>query len=92
MKSWTTKDGQIIPYSELDDQHLQNIINMLKRNVEKCNKNLLAAYSFVDGLRGERAQYAVDGEIAIMEKIIDSLSMQLDNLRNEQKSRGILEE
>lgn len=32
---WKTKDGKIIPLKDLDDSHLDNIINMLSEQSDK---------------------------------------------------------
>jgi hypothetical protein len=45
-KVWTTKEGMGIPYAELGDRHLSNIVNMLRRTrpgeIETAFPNLLA--------------------------------------------------
>lgn len=43
--TWTTKDGHKLAWSELDDQHLTNVIYMLRRNAPaykaKANRSAL---------------------------------------------------
>ena len=35
---WTTKDGREIKLSDMSDQHLNNVINMLIREDDFCNE------------------------------------------------------
>lgn len=42
---WKTKDGKIIPLKDLEDSHLDNIIDMFERNEEMFDRNMEALAS-----------------------------------------------
>lgn len=67
---WTTRDGQEIPYDELTDRHLKNIIRMLNR----------AAWQMATGPypNGEMAQDAFDSALNELEATIDDLLVEAD--------------
>lgn len=54
MKIWITRDGQEIPYDQLDDGHLMNIIAMIRRRVDALNAHRMAR-----GLKTRRARDVV---------------------------------
>ena len=47
---WKTKDGKIIPLKDLDDSHLDNIINMLSEQSAKEEMLFDALSGFPDDL------------------------------------------
>jgi hypothetical protein len=40
-KTWTTKEGKEIPYSELEDSHLLNILKLIERKAEKLDGEII---------------------------------------------------
>lgn len=53
-KTWTTLDGRKIPYSQLADDHLLNILSMLRRQAQDRAQKLAAKDGAVLGPRGWR--------------------------------------
>lgn len=41
--TWTTKDGQEIPITELSDKHLSNILAMLERQAKQAVRQIQLA-------------------------------------------------
>jgi hypothetical protein len=59
---WTTKDGRKIAIKDMTTEHIQNTINLLKRNgfISVDTFNL---YLSTPGPQGEMAQYYFDQEL-----------------------------
>lgn len=56
-KTWTMRDGTKIAVKDMDDNHLVNATNMLRRNVEK--------YRWAQQFEGLRAMQGMMGEMAL---------------------------
>lgn len=40
-ETWTTKEGKEIPYSELEDSHLLNILKLIERRAEELDGEII---------------------------------------------------
>ena len=61
---WVTKDGRKIKIADMDNNHLVNSINMLKRSAHMMRLNHEAlGYSMLGFVNGEMAQYAIESEL-----------------------------
>lgn len=72
-ETWTTKEGQVIPYKKLEDSHLARIIRMLRRNISIVGRTYP---------QGEIAQDCA-------EQYIDQADDTLDGLEAEAARRGL---
>jgi hypothetical protein len=62
-KIWTTKDGIRVPISKLGDQHLINILRMLKRMaIAEQNDVIESAGSLMCSVTAEMASYYAEQE------------------------------
>ena len=65
---WTTKKGIKIPESELDTDHLINIVKMLLRNMEKLRQNYILRMMRGIQPHGECAQDCFELELSNLEE------------------------
>jgi len=81
---WTTKDGKAIPISELTDDHLSNIIKMLKSKGWVHSSVWESCLCFAGSCRGDMASYAAEQELDNMR-----FSLLTDNIFDEYDRREI---
>jgi hypothetical protein len=55
---WTTKDGKKIPVCDMTTAHINNAINMLKRNLD-----VMGDFPAYGGFSGDMAQYYAEQEM-----------------------------
>lgn len=79
---WRTRDGEEIKYHDLHDDHLENIIAYLGRQVS-------AAWSFSSMLQGEHAIDAIDWEIAGLENLEHRMISERDR-RKDSKNQAVV--
>ena len=61
---WVTKDGREIKIGDMDNDHLINSINMLKRSAHQMRLNHeVLGYSMLGIVNGDMAQYAIENEL-----------------------------
>jgi hypothetical protein len=61
---WITKDGRLIKISDMADDHLVNVIALLRRIVSKMRFDYdFSAYSMLSICNGEMAQDALESEL-----------------------------
>lgn len=95
MKTWTTKEGTVIPIDELKSSHLRNIISMLERNAGQFrDRYVLKNYVFDRHPQGEMAQIAFDDEMTSLmdahpEDLLDRICPAYKHLIAEAVSRGL---
>lgn len=68
---WTTKEGLEIPYYELTDSHLKNIVRFVWQHWE-------AAMEFADICRGDMAVEGAEREAREIEDELDGLLHEVD--------------
>ncbi len=75
MTSWTTKDGRVINITDMETDHLINIIRFIERRANPLASELrlieLGKISSMYDSMGDTSQYAMDG-------IIDQLATKSD--------------
>jgi len=87
---WTTKDGQKIPLSKIEDRHLLNIHRMLRQSLDdlKCYTSVIGTPW---GPRGEMAQEAFDREFEDAYQCAMVSRPWLNIIDREVKRRGLAE-
>jgi hypothetical protein len=53
---WVTKEGEIIAIVEMEDRHLDNTINYLRRKANMSDEDLRKSYKAFDALLNERSR------------------------------------
>ena len=77
---WNTADGEEIPYHELTDRHLHNIINWLRRNISEVHSGYWP--------QGEQAGYALEDSLSQAEGVLEELEAERDS-RTSHPGKGI---
>ena len=77
---WNTADGEAIPYHELTDRHLHNIINWLRRNISEVYSGHWPG--------GEQAGYALEDSLSQAEGVLEELEAERDS-RTSHPGKGI---
>ncbi len=77
---WETADGEEIPYYELTDRHLQNVINYLRRQISQVYSG--------GWPQGEQAGYALESDLSQAEGVLEELEAERDS-RNSNPGKGI---
>lgn len=90
MKTWTTKDGRVIPLTELSDKHLTNIVLMLRRKVDAAWHEYDSAVG-ASAFNGDMASYYADQETTFCFDQVSLARLRLGPLEEEAERRGILE-
>jgi len=83
---WTTRDGTIMDVREMGDSHLQNAINMLKRQID-VGLDLLGSGS-PSADCSDAVWLACVSECNANEQRLDNLYASLSGLEKEQKRRN----
>lgn len=65
---WKTKDGEVMPISEMTDSHLANTIALFERSAEKQARAEELVMLSLPGPRGDMAEMAFDRDLAMMEE------------------------
>ncbi len=74
---WTAKDGrEFFSPEEFDDEHLQNMIPFLARDIFNINVNILHIFD--------------DDERAILQQILDKRISLAESLLHETRRRGLI--
>jgi hypothetical protein len=80
---WTTKDGREVPYAELEDYHLKNILRMLRNRylgTEEPRQKQLFERSLIEmGEEAQRRNLVVQGDSVPFEVLLATIKIWQDN-------------
>jgi len=90
---WITKEGKAMLIAEMDNKHLNNSINMLKKNVKILGDGIEACGNVMSSLGGEYA--SIDAERACDEMIeararTESRLLELEDEESRRRAGGMI--
>lgn len=81
MKKWKTKEGKLIPYNEIEDSHLLNILGYIQRYAVNGLREVFG------GVSEDSEDYWMDDEIIFGQDVLDHFDY--DTLYKEAVTRGL---